>query len=413
MKRRVVITGMGVVSPNGNELNTFWDNIINGRSGIKAVDRFDTSQLPARIAGLVKDFEPEQYIDKKEIRRMDRSTHFAMAAAQMAIEDAGLEPEKEDRKRIGVVFGSGIGGIETLENQILVMAAKGPGKVSPFLVPMMIPNISASQIAIRYGFKGPNITTVTACASATNAIGEAVRVIQRGDADVVITGGTEAPICPISMAAFCAMRALSTRNEEPEKASRPFDAERDGFVMGEGAGVLVVEALEHAQARGARIYAEIAGYGVTCDAYHITAPDPVGTGAAKAMELAIADAGLKPEDVDYINAHGTSTPLGDKGETLAIKRVFGEHASRLAVSSTKSMTGHLLGAAGGIETIITALTVYHDVIPPTINLDNPDPECDLDYVPHQARRQEVRVALNNSFGFGGHNAVLLLKKFVP
>ncbi|MDN5292743.1 MAG: 3-oxoacyl-[acyl-carrier-protein] synthase [Eubacteriales bacterium] len=413
MKRRVVITGMGVVSPNGNELNTFWDNIINGRSGIKAVDRFDTSQLPARIAGLVKDFEPEQYIDKKEIRRMDRSTHFAMAAAQMAIEDAGLEPEKEDRERIGVVFGSGIGGIETLENQILVMAAKGPGKVSPFLVPMMIPNISASQIAIRYGFKGPNITTVTACASATNAIGEAVRVIQRGDADVVITGGTEAPICPISMAAFCAMRALSTRNEEPEKASRPFDAERDGFVMGEGAGVLVVEALEHAQARGARIYAEIAGYGVTCDAYHITAPDPVGTGAAKAMELAIADAGLKPEDVDYINAHGTSTPLGDKGETLAIKRVFGEHASRLAVSSTKSMTGHLLGAAGGIETIITALTVYHDVIPPTINLDNPDPECDLDYVPHQARRQEVRVALNNSFGFGGHNAVLLLKKFVP
>lgn len=413
MKRRVVITGMGVVSPNGNELNTFWDNIINGRSGIKAVDRFDTSQLPARIAGLVKDFEPEQYIDKKEIRRMDRSTHFAMAAAQMAIEDAGLEPEKEDRERIGVVFGSGIGGIETLENQILVMAAKGPGKVSPFLVPMMIPNISASQIAIRYGFKGPNITTVTACASATNAIGEAVRVIQRGDADVVITGGTEAPICPISMAAFCAMRALSTRNEEPEKASRPFDAERDGFVMGEGAGVLVVEALEHAQARGARIYAEIAGYGVTCDAYHITAPDPVGTGAAKAMELAIADAGLKPEDVDYINAHGTSTPLGDRGETLAIKRVFGEHASRLAVSSTKSMTGHLLGAAGGIETIITALTVYHDVIPPTINLDNPDPECDLDYVPHQARRQEVRVALNNSFGFGGHNAVLLLKKFVP
>lgn len=413
MKRRVVITGMGVVSPNGNELNTFWDNIINGRSGIKAVDRFDTSQLPARIAGLVKDFEPEQYIDKKEIRRMDRSTHFAMAAAQMAIEDAGLEPEKEDRERIGVVFGSGIGGIETLENQILVMAAKGPGKVSPFLVPMMIPNISASQIAIRYGFKGPNITTVTACASATNAIGEAVRVIQRGDADVVITGGTEAPICPISMAAFCAMRALSTRNEEPEKASRPFDAERDGFVMGEGAGVLVVEALEHAQARGARIYAEIAGYGVTCDAYHITAPDPVGAGAAKAMELAIADAGLKPEDVDYINAHGTSTPLGDKGETLAIKRVFGEHASRLAVSSTKSMTGHLLGAAGGIETIITALTVYHDVIPPTINLDNPDPECDLDYVPHQARRQEVRVALNNSFGFGGHNAVLLLKKFVP
>lgn len=413
MKRRVVITGMGVVSPNGNNLQVFWDNIVNGRSGIRAVDRFDTSQLPARIAGLVKDFEPEEYIDKKEIRRMDRSTHFAMAAAQMAIEDAGLEPEKEDKERIGVVFGSGIGGIETLENQILVMAAKGPGRVSPFLVPMMIPNISASQIAIRYGLKGPNITTVTACASATNAIGEAVRVIQRGDADVVITGGTEAPICPISLAAFCAMRALSTRNEEPEKASRPFDAERDGFVMGEGAGVLVVEALEHAQARGARIYAEIAGYGVTCDAYHITAPDPVGAGAAKAMELAIADAGLKPEDVDYINAHGTSTPLGDKGETLAIKRVFGEHASRLAVSSTKSMTGHLLGAAGGIETIITALAVYHDVVPPTINLDNPDPECDLDYVPHQARRQEVRVALNNSFGFGGHNAVLLLKKFVP
>lgn len=413
MKRRVVITGMGVVSPNGNNLQVFWDNIVNGRSGIRAVDRFDTSQLPARIAGLVKDFEPEQYIDKKEIRRMDRSTHFAMAAAQMAIEDAGLEPEKEDKERIGVVFGSGIGGIETLENQILVMAAKGPGRVSPFLVPMMIPNISASQIAIRYGLKGPNITTVTACASATNAIGEAVRVIQRGDADVVITGGTEAPICPISLAAFCAMRALSTRNEEPEKASRPFDAERDGFVMGEGAGVLVVEALEHAQARGARVYAEIAGYGVTCDAYHITAPDPVGAGAAKAMELAIADAGLKPEDVDYINAHGTSTPLGDKGETLAIKRVFGEHASRLAVSSTKSMTGHLLGAAGGIETIITALAVYHDVVPPTINLDNPDPECDLDYVPHQARRQEVRVALNNSFGFGGHNAVLLLKKFVP
>ncbi len=410
MQKRVVVTGLGVVSPVGTGLAQFWSSLVGGLSGIRRITRFDPAAFSTQIAGEVLDFNPGDFMDKKEAKRMDRFAQFAVAAAGMALRDAGLDLDSEDKDRIGVIFGSGVGGIETLEEQARVLFTKGPGRISPFFVPMMIANMGAGQIAITYGLKGPNVTSVTACASSTNAVGDAFKLLQRGGAEIVITGGSEAPITPLAMAGFCSMKAMSTRNQEPSKACRPFDAGRDGFVVAEGAAVLVLETLEHAQARGARIYAEVAGYGCTCDAYHITAPDPRGYGAANSMREALADAGVRPEEVDYINAHATSTPLGDRAEVLAIKEVFGEHAYRLAVSSTKSMTGHLLGAAGGLEALATVLTVYHGVIPPTINYEEPDPECDLDFVPNAARKAPVNVALSNSFGFGGHNATIVFKK---
>jgi len=400
-----------MITPVGTGKEVFWDSLMNGKSGISTISRFDPSELTTRVAGEVRDFDPLNYLDKKEARRMDRYTHFAVAATQIALEDAGLRPEELPSERVGVILGSGVGGIETVEEQAKTLVTKGPNRISPFFVPMMIGNIAAAHIAISFGFKGPNLTIVTACASSTNSIGEALRLIQNGEVDVAVTGGTEAPIIPLAMAGFCAMRAMSTRNDEPERASRPFDKERDGFIMGEGAGILILESLEFARARGAYIYAEVAGYGVTCDAYHITASDPEGAGASKAMEIAIKDAGLKVSEVDYINAHGTSTAIGDVSETQAIKKLFGDYAKDVAISSTKSMTGHLLGAAGGIETIMCALAIQRGEIPPTINYENPDPECDLNYIPNKAINREVRVAMSNSFGFGGHNATVILKKF--
>ena len=411
MKKRVVITGLGAITPVGNTAEAFWQALLAGQSGIGKITRFDASEYDAQIAGEVKDFDPTAFIDKKEARRMDRFTQFAIAATKMAIADSGMALEKEDLSRIGAFVGSGIGGMETLHDQYKTLFEKGPNRISPFFIPMMIANMAAGQVSIAFGLQGPCSCIVTACATGTNCIGEAMKVIQRGDADVMMAGGTEAAISPAGMAGFCAMKALSTRNDAPEKASRPFDKERDGFVMGEGSGIVVLESLEHALARGARIYAEIAGYGTNADAYHITAPAPEGAQAARCMELAIKDAGLDVTDIDYINAHGTSTPLNDKNETLGIKALFGPHAQKLAVSSTKSMTGHLLGAAGGIECVATVLTVVNDMMPPTINYENPDPELDLDYVPNQARAKVVRAALSNSLGFGGHNATLLVKKF--
>ncbi len=411
MKKRVVITGIGAVTPVGNTAETFWQALLAGQSGIGMITRFDTSDFDAKIAGEVKGFEPTAFIDKKEARRMDRFTQFAIAASKMALEDSGMELEKEDRSRIGVFVGSGIGGMDTLHDQYKNLFEKGPNRVSPFFIPMMIANMAAGQVSIAFGLQGPSSCVVTACATGTNCIGDAMKVIQRGDADVMVAGGTEAAISPAGMAGFCSMKALSTRNEAPEQASRPFEKDRDGFVMGEGSGVVILESLEHALARGAKIYAELAGYGTNADAYHVTAPAPEGAQAARCMELAIKDAGLTVADVDYINAHGTSTPLNDKNETLGIKALFGNHAKNIAVSSIKSMTGHLLGAAGGIECVATALTVANDMMPPTINYDIPDPELDLDYVPNQARAKVIRVALSNSFGFGGHNATLLIKKF--
>lgn len=411
MSKRVVITGLAAISPVGIGVDKFWDSLINGRTGIGPLTRFPTDQYPTKIAGEVKDFDPSLYMDKKEAKRMDRFTQFAVAGAKMAALDAKLDLDQLEKDRVGVVLGSGIGGIETMEESCRVLTEKGPGRVSPFFVPMMIGNMAAGQVAIALGVTGPNITVVTACASGTNAIGDAFKLIQRGAAEVVISGGTEASITPLALAGFCAMRALSTNNEEPEKASRPFDAQRDGFVMGEGAGIVILESLEHAQKRGARIYAEVLGYGATADAHHITAPAPGGVGAARSMQEAINDAGLKPEDIDYINAHGTSTDMNDKYETMAIKAVFGEYASKVAISSTKSMTGHLLGAAGGIEVVAMTLAVVNDLVPPTINLEHPDPECDLDYVPNQARKMQVDYALSNSLGFGGHNATILIGKY--
>lgn len=408
---RVVVTGMGVISPVGTGLDAFWSALVKGISGVREITRFDASGYRTRIAAEVPDFKPEEYLDRKEIRRMDRFTQFAIACARMAVEDARLDLAQVDRERAGVIFGSGIGGIETLEEQAKVLFTRGPDRISPFFVPMMISNIAAGQIAMALEFYGPNVTLVSACASSNHAIGDAFKVIQSGAADIIIAGGAEAAITPLALAGFCAMKATSTRNEEPARASRPFDAERDGFVMGEGAAALVLESEEHARRRGARIYAEICGYGMSCDAYHITAPDPEGLGAARAMANALADAGLRPEDIDYINAHGTSTPLNDRVETAAIKRVFGEHAHRLAVSSIKSMTGHLLGAAGGLEAVASVLTIVHQVIPPTINYEVPDPECDLDYVPNEARSQRVRAVLSNGFGFGGQNASLIFRRF--
>lgn len=410
-KKRVVVTGMGVISPVGTGLNKFWDSLVKGKSGIDKITRFDTSDLPSRIAGEVRDFNPEAYIEKKELKRLDRFTQFAISATKMALEDADLDLSTVDKTRIGVILGSGIGGNATWEEQHSILLSKGPKRVSPFFIPMMIVNMASGQVSMAFGLKGPNFTVVTACASGTNAIGEAFRTLQRGDADIIISGGTEAPITMLSLAGFSSMKALSSRNDEPSLASRPFDRERDGFVMGEGAGILVMESLDSALKRNAKIYGEVVGYGSTADAYHLTQPSPEGEGASRAMEAAISDAGISPSDVDYINAHGTSTPLNDKFETMAIKNTFGEHAYKLAVSSTKSMTGHLLGAAGAVEIVATLLSVYNDEIPPTINYENPDPECDLDYVPNRAVKRTVNIALSNSMGFGGHNACIIVKKY--
>jgi len=409
--KRVVITGLGIISPVGTGLEKFWTSLTAGVSGIRLLTRFDPTDFKTKIAGEVKDFEPTRYMDRKEARRMDRFTQFAVAASGMAIEDAALNFQNEDRDRIGVILGSGVGGIETLEEQAHVLFEKGPGRVSPLFVPMMIANMGAGQVAIKHRLRGPNTTSVSACASSSNAIGDAFKILQYGRAEVMITGGAEAAITPLAMAGFIQMKAMSTRNEEPEKSSRPFDLGRDGFVIGEGAAILILETLEHALDRGARIYAEIVGYGSTCDAFHMTAPDPEGYGAANSMKEALGDAGIKPSEVDYINAHATATPPGDKAETLAIKKVFGEYASKVAISSTKSMTGHLLGASGGLEAIVCVLAIKEGIIPPTINYEQPDPDCDLDIVPNTARKAEVDVALSNSFGFGGHNATLVFKKY--
>lgn len=409
-KRRVVVTGIGAVTPLGNNTETTWNNIKSGVSGVGPLTRLNAEEYPAKVAAEVKDFSPEEYMDKKDARKMDRFTHYAVASSLMAVKDANLQITDENAHRIGVWIGSGIGGMETFENQYETFLKRGYRRVSPFFVPMMIPDMATGQVSIYLGAKGFNSCTVTACATGTNSIGDAFKVIQRGDADAMITGGAEAPITKMSVAGFCANTALST-NPDPKTASRPFDQNRNGFVIGEGAGVVVLEELEHALARGAKIYAEIVGYGATGDAYHITAPAPGGEGGARAMKMAIEDGGLKPEDIDYINAHGTSTDYNDKFETLAIKEVFGEHAYKLAVSSTKSMTGHLLGAAGGIEAIFTVLAMREGVLPPTINLETPDPECDLDYVPNKSREKEIKAAMSNSLGFGGHNATIVFKKY--
>ena len=412
-KTRVVITGLGAVTPLGNTAEEFWASLTQGKSGIGPITRFDSTGYATRIAGEVRGFDALKYVDKKDDRKLDLYLKYALACAVMAVEDAGLDPAKEDGNRFGVLVGSGIGGLGTLLDSHKTLLDKGPERVSPFFIPMLIINMASGIISMRFGARGPNSSVVTACATGNHAIGDATRIIQRGDADVMIAGGAEAIIIPLTIAGFCQMRAMSTRNEEPTKASRPFDAERDGFVAGEGGGLVVLESLEHALRRDARIYAEVVGYGMTGDAHHMTAPDPEGDGAARAMSAALKDAALEPSAVGYINAHGTSTPYNDKFETIAIKRVFGEHAKRLPISSTKSMTGHLLGAAGGIEAIATTLTIYHGVLPPTINYEKPDPDCDLDYVPNQARKQDVEVALSNAFGFGGTNAILAFRKYRP
>ncbi|WP_368298340.1 beta-ketoacyl-ACP synthase II [Cytobacillus firmus] len=409
-KRRVVVTGIGAVTPLGNNTETTWNNIKSGVSGVGPLTRLNADEYPAKVAAEVKDFNPEDFFDKKDARKMDRFTHYAVASSMMAVRDANLQITDENAHRIGVWIGSGIGGMETFENQYEIFMKRGYRRVSPFFVPMMIPDMATGQVSIYLGAKGFNSCTVTACATGTNSIGDAFKVIQRGDADAMISGGAEAPITKMSVAGFCANTALST-NPDPKTASRPFDQNRDGFVIGEGAGIVVLEELEHALARGAKIYAEIVGYGATGDAYHITAPAPGGEGGARAMKMAIEDGGLKPDDIDYINAHGTSTDYNDKFETLAIKEVFGEHAYKLAVSSTKSMTGHLLGAAGGIEAIFTVLAMKEGILPPTINLESQDPECDLDYVPNKAREKEITAAMSNSLGFGGHNATIVFKRY--
>jgi 3-oxoacyl-[acyl-carrier-protein] synthase II len=411
MKRRVVVTGLGMVTPVGTGKESFWANLCAGKSGIVPVSHFDVDDYPTQIGAEVQHFDPLDFIDKKEARRMDRFCHFAVAAAGLALDDAKMDLTALDSERAGVSVGSGIGGIKSIEDQITVLKEKGPRRVSPFFVPMLIANMASGYISIEFGLKGPNTTIVTACATGTHSIGEAVKAIERGDADVMLAGGSEAAFTPVAFAGFCAMRAMSTRNDDPDHASRPFDRDRDGFVMGEGAGVVVLELSEHAIARNAKIYAEVIGYGLSADAYHVTAPDPDGSGARRCMESALRDAGIEPGEMDYINAHGTSTELNDKTETSAIKKVFGDHAYKLAVGSTKSMTGHLLGAAGGMEAIVCALAIETGMIPPTINYENPDPECDLDYVPNKARERAVTVAMSNSFGFGGTNASIILKKY--
>jgi 3-oxoacyl-[acyl-carrier-protein] synthase II len=419
--RRVVVTGLGALTPVGNTAEELWSALKQARSGVGPITKFDATtknaqgefEYATRIAGEVKNFDPLRYVDKKEARRLDPFLQYAMACGVMAVEDAGLDTSKVDGTRFGVLIGSGIGGIQTLLSTHDTLREKGPERVSPFFIPMMIVNMASGLVSMRFGAKGPNSAVITACATGNHAIGDAFRIIQRDEADVMIAGGAEAIIIPLTIAGFCAMKAMSTRNDEPTKASRPFDAGRDGFVCGEGGGVVVLESLEHALRRDARIYAELVGYGMTGDAHHMTAPDPEGDGAARAMAAALRDAGLSGPEVGYINAHGTSTLYNDKFETLAIKRVFGDHARRLAVSSTKSMTGHLLGAAGGVEAIATTLALHHGVLPPTINYETPDPDCDLDYVPNQARKQDVEFALSNAFGFGGTNATVAFRKYLP
>ena len=409
--RRVVVTGIGLVTPLGTGTKKTWDALLRGESGIGPVTRFDASRFATRIAGEIPDFDPLAFIDRKEVRKMDPFTRYAMAAAQMAFEDSGMTAEAIEGERTGVCVGSGIGGIQSLEETHKTLLEKGPDRVSPFFLVQIIINEAAGQISIRYKARGPNTAPVTACSTGAHAIGDSFRMIARGDVDVMFAGGAEAPITPLSLAGFNAIKALSTRNDEPKRASRPFDAHRDGFVMGEGSGILILEELERAKARGARIYAEVAGYGATGDAYHVTAPSPDGEGGARAMRRALDDAGARPEEVGYINAHGTSTAYNDKTETLAIKTVFGEHARKIGISSTKSMTGHLLGAAGGLEIGITALCLKEQVMTPTINYEFPDPECDLDYVPNAARPARIACGLSNSFGFGGTNACVLLRRF--
>lgn len=410
MKRRVVVTGLGTVTPLGNDLEETWSALLQGRSGVSRITLFDPSEFTAQIAGEVKGFNPEDFVDRREARRMDRFTQFAVASSLMAFKDSALQSDQVDPQRMGVIIGVGLGGIETLHDQFKTYFDKGPGRISPFFVPMMIPDMAAGQVSILINAQGPNYATASACASGSHAIGEAFRIIQRGKADVMLCGGAEAGISPLALAGFCSARSLSLRNAEPEKASRPFDAGRDGFVMGEGAGILVLEDYEHAWARGARIYAEVVGYGATGDAYHITAPDPDGLGATRAIQLAIADAGIQGNQVDYVNAHGTGTRLNDATETKAIKKALGD-VTKLAVSSTKSMTGHLLGAAGGVEGVFAVMAIYQAIIPPTINYEEVDPECDLDYVPEGARQRKIEYAISNSFGFGGHNAVIAFKRF--
>lgn len=411
MNQRVVITGMGAITPVGHTVSEYWENLKQGKSGVAKVTRFDINGYPTQIAAEVKNFEPTNHIEKKEARKMDLVEQFAIVAAQQAFEDSGIKTEKIDPYRAGVVIGSGIGGIDTLEKQHKNLITVGHHRVSPFFIPMMIIDMCAGLVAMRFGFKGPNYATVSACASSAHAIADSFKIIQRGEADLMLTGGAEATITPLSMAGFCSARAMSTRNDQPEKASRPFDKERDGFVMGEGAGMLVLESLDSAIARGAKIYAEVIGAGMTADAYHITAPAPNGEGACNAMKIALKDAQLQPKEIDYINAHGTSTDLGDISETLAIKNVFGEHARKLAVNSTKSIIGHLLGAAGATELIACVETIQEGILHPTINQEVPDPQCDLDYVPNTARKREINVALSNSFGFGGHNITLAVRKY--
>lgn len=410
-ERRVVITGIGVITPVGNDVEAFWESLKAGRSGISRITAFDTEQFDCKIAGEVRNFEPKTfYKTPKDVKRTDRYTHFAVAATHMALEDSGLDLAATDLDRTGVMIGSGVGGLATMEEQIAKTQQRGPDRTSPFMIPMMISNMASGFISMEYGLRGPNMSIVTACATANHCMGEAWRIIKFGDADIMVVGGSEACIIPVGIAGFSAMRALSLRNDEPEKASRPFDKDRDGFVMGEGAGVLILEEYEHAQKRGAEIYGELAGYGLTADAYHMSAPQPEGEGAARCMRMALDRAGVNSDDVDYINAHGTSTNMGDICETKAVKTAFGDYARHgLLVSSTKSMTGHLLGAAGAVEITACLLAMRDGIVPPTINLDHPDPECDLDYVPHHAREKKVKIAMSNSFGFGGHNSTLLIK----
>ena len=411
MKRRVVVTGVGLVTPLGTGTEKTWEGLVNGRSGIGPITRFDASAHASQIAAEVKDFDPTIWFEKKQAKNLDLFVQYGIAAADFAMQDSGLKITEELAERVGVITGCGMGGLPTIEQYHEVLLNRGPRRITPFFIPRVIPNMPSGHISMRFGAKGPNLALSTACAAGTHAVGEAFRHIVFGDCDVAITGGTESVICPLAVGGFSSMKALSTRNDDPEHASRPFDLQRDGFIISEGAGMMVLEELERAKARGARIYAEIIGYGQSSDAYHIAAPPENGEGAARCMAMALNNAQLNPEDIDYINAHGTSTPLNDRCETAAIKTVFGEHARQLAVSSTKSMTGHMLGGAGGIESVFTALTLFHQCAPPTMNLENPDPSCDLDYVPGAAREMNIRAAMSNSFGFGGTNGVIIMKRF--
>lgn len=410
-KRRVVVTGVGLITPLGIGVEESWSGLIEGRSGIRRITHFDSSAFATQIAGEVEDFKPEEYIEPKEVKKMDRFIHFAIAASDMAMKDSGLKITEGNAEKVGVIIGSGIGGLPAIEHYHSILLEKGPRRITPFFIPMLIINLAAGNVSIKFGARGPNSAVATACATGSHAIGDAFKIIQRGDADAMIAGGSESVITPLGIGGFNAMKALSTRNNEPEKASRPFDRDRDGFVMGEGAGIMILESLDHALSKGAKIYAELVGYGMTADAYHITSPAPEGEGAARCMAMGLKDGGIDPLDVDYINAHGTATKYGDEIESSAIKTVFKDHAYKVAISSTKSMTGHLLGAAGGVEAVISVLCMRDNIVPPTINLDNPDPQCDLDYVPHNARKMDVNCAMSNSFGFGGTNACLIFKRF--